>query len=76
MRRAETSPNRNNSGTGIDRLIIYFDEKTYNPGKQLFMSYRDSKEKYDFMKAATNVKFSQMYAMAGIEKLEKNKWQP
>ena len=29
LRSAESRPNRHNSGTGMDRLVMYFDEKTY-----------------------------------------------
>ena len=32
LRSAESRPNRHNSGTGMDRLVIYLDGKSYKSG--------------------------------------------
>ena len=37
FRSAKNRPKRQNSGIGIDRLVVSFDGKTYKLGKQLFM---------------------------------------
>ena len=34
LRSAEGRQKTQNNGTGIDRLVMYFDENTYNSGKK------------------------------------------
>ena len=40
LRSSESMPKRQNSRTGIDRVVMYFDEKTYKSGKTLFTRYQ------------------------------------
>ena len=40
LRSAEIRPKRENSDTGIERLVMLFDGSTYKSGKQLFMTYK------------------------------------
>lgn len=59
---------RQNDRTGIDRFVMYFDGKTYNPGKPFFMRYQESKDETDsFMKVETNFLFTQMSTKAVIK---------
>ena len=37
LRSAESRPKRQNAGTGIDRLVMSFNGKTYKSGKKFFM---------------------------------------
>ena len=37
LRSAQKRPKRDTSGTGIDRLVISFDGKTYKSGNKLFI---------------------------------------
>ena len=69
MRSAETGPKRENVSTGINRLVISFDGKTYKSGKYCFLREQESKDDTDsFIKVATDVVFKQIYAEEGINK--------
>ena len=68
LRGSNSMKKRQNDGTGIDRCVIYFDGKTYNPGKPFFMRYQESKDETDsFMKVETNFLFTQMSTKAVIK---------
>ena len=43
LKSAEITSKRENAGTGIDPLEIYFDDKTYNLVTHLFLGYNSQK---------------------------------
>ena len=70
LRSAKSRPKRNNAGTGIYRLFVSFDGKTYKSGKKIFIEEQESKDEIDyFMKVAKNVMFTHMSAKTGIKKV-------
>ena len=69
LRGDKNRPKRENYITGIDRLVMSFDGKTYKSGKKFFMIEWESKDERDsYMKVATDAMFTKMSAKAGINK--------
>ena len=68
LRRAEGGLKMENVVAVIYLLVMSFDGNTYKSVKK-FMREQESKDETDsFMKIATNVMFTKMYAKAGIKK--------
>ena len=72
LRSNESRPKRENTGAGIDRLVMSFDRKTYK-SRETVMREQCSKDETDsFIKVSANVMFTQMSAKAGINKYGDN----